>query len=514
MRCSTIIHCVIGSRRDWWLVAAWLAALALVRAGTVEERDPYWQARAGLETVRGQPLVRPDAWSWDPVDAPFVQTSPGWNAVLGIGWDAAGFVGIFLVALLSVGLYLLVATALAARLGARPLPALAGILLCVLPALAMVSPRATLVAQTLFLAGLLGVHAVRGPLARRRPPGAGLAVGVAAFATTAAGLWLHLSWLLFAPVTAVCWGLLWFTTPGLPRTRAAVLSAAGAAGAGLGLLAGPYGTAALAYSERVRAASTGLVIEWLGVLTPGLAGRWLPAALLAVGVSGAGAWWAAARLRSGVPDERVGPVAALCVLALPAALASVSAIRLVGVALLTLAPVAALGASAAWDRVRRRAGQSPPRGVFRSARVRFWSDGRPWRTVLTVVLVVLSPGVVLLTAPLARPLPELAVLDALPRGCRLVSDPSSAGPVLLLRPDVTVWFDGRFDYWGRGRMVEATKVLSAEPVPGSPLREATCVMLSTTDPLAGGALADTLDASPQWRSATPSGGVRVWTRTG
>lgn len=494
-------------------MAAWLGSLALVRAGTVSERDPYWQIRAGLENLRGEPLSRPDSWSWAPVDAPFTQTSPGWNTTLGIAWRTAGFGGLFVVAFVSLALYLLVVVLLARRLGARPLPLLAGILLCTLAALAMLSPRATVVAQTLFLAGLLWADSWR----RRAPrPPVWLDAGVvlvAAFVVTALGAWVHLSWLVLAPATVVGWTVLWLSGTVISRARVATLGASTLAGAAAGLLAGPYGTDAWVLSQRVREACSGLVIEWLGVLTPGLAARWALPALLAVVLATAVAVWVASRWRRRRTDLRVGILGALAVIALPAALASVLAIRFVGIALLSLAPAAALGCTAVWDRVRERAAENPPRGVFTSDRVRFWSDGAHWRPVLLAVICLLAPGVLLLTVPFARPLPEMAVVDALPKGCRLVSDPSSAGPVLLLRPDVRVWFDGRFDYWGRERVVDAARALGSSELEGAPFSDATCVVLSTDDQFAGGALTKALDASDAWTAVGPAGAVRAWVRS-
>ncbi|NHA69164.1 hypothetical protein [Phycicoccus flavus] len=498
-------------RRDWWLVTAWLGSLALVRAGSIEDTDPYWQVRAGVETLRGLPLVRPDSWSWDPVATPFFQTSPGWNVVLGLGWDAARYAGVFLVGLASIGTYLLVAVLLARRLGARPLPTLAGVLLCVLPALAMVSPRATLVAQTVFMAAVLAADSWR----RRPRPAAAVDIAVvlaAAWALTSLGSWVHLSWVALAPATAVCWAVIWFTTAEIARVRALLLSAAGAVGAAAGALTGPYGLDVLVYTRRVRGAADGLVVEWLSVLTPGLALRWLPATLLALVVSGAGLLLAWRRWRTDASDPRAGLVAALCIVALPAALASFSAIRFVGIALLAVAPVGAVAATATWDRIRARAAERPPRGPFRSARVRFWSDGARWRVVLTVVVAILAPGTLLLTLPLSRPLPELAAADALPDSCRLVSDTSSAAVVLLARPDVPVWFDGRFDYWGHDRSAAAVRTLARADLTAPPFSDAGCVMLTTGNDLSGGALEAALDASAQWRPAGPGGPVRVWVR--
>jgi hypothetical protein len=84
--------------------------------------------------------------------------------------------------------------------------------------------------------------------------------------------------------------------------------------------------------------------------------------------------------------------------------------------------------------------------------------------------------------------------------------------VLLLRPDVTVWFDGRFDYWGPHRVAAATAALASSDAEVQPLPRATCVMLSSDDPVGGGALAAALDRSPTWHPAGPDGVVRVWVR--
>jgi hypothetical protein len=508
-----MIRQVKSGRRDWWIVAAWLGSLAAVRSGTVAERDPYWQVRAGLENLTGQPLSRPDTWSWAPVDAPFTQTSPGWNTLLAVAWRYCGFAGIFVVSLVSISVYFLVVALLARRLGSRPIPTLVGILVCTVPALAMLSPRATVMAQTIFLFGVLMADRWR---RRTLRPGRWLdpvAVALGALLVTMVGSWVHLSWLLLAPATVVCWGALWFSGPAITSARSWALTAATLCGAAGGVLAGPYGTDAWALSQQVRDACSGLVTEWLGVMTPGLAVRWALPALLALTLATATAIWVGRRWRQRGEDTRVGLLAALTLIALPASVAAFSAIRFVGVALLTLAPAAALGCTLVWDRVRARAQESPPRGVFTSPRIRFWSDGAHYRPVLIAVVALLAPGVLLLAAPLSRPLPELAVLDFLPKGCRLVSDPSSAAPVLLLRPDVQVWFDGRFDYWGRDRMVEAAQALASDRLEGPPWKDTTCVVLSTQDQFAGGALAKALDSSTDWASVGPNGTVRAWVRS-
>ncbi len=502
-----------AGRRAWLLPGLALGALGVVRAGVVDERDPYWQVRAGLENLAGAPLSRPDTWSWAPVPGRFTQTSPAWNDALALAWRAAGFAGFFTLALLSMLLYVGVALALARRLGARPMPTLVGALPLLLLALPMVSPRATLVAQTLVLGALLAADHARVTLARTAPAllvAAGLAGGLV---VAWAGSWLHLSWLLLAPGLWLCLVVLALGTPSASvRHRVAALGGAGLGLAG-GVLAGPYGTGAWGLTRAVQDATSGVVLEWMSPLTAGLALRWLPAVVVALAGAVLGTVRVVRRWGRRGSDPRVGLLASLLVLAAPTAVGGLLGIRFIGVALLALVPVAGLGATALAGRAARRATASPATGLFRSAVVRRWSVGRPWRVVTVLVLVAVSPLVVLAGARLGRP-PEAGAVDLLPRGCRLFSDPASAGPVLLLRPDVRVWVDTRADYWGRDRNREALDVLAGDDASAAPVAGADCVLLSTTGALPTAGLVRALDADPAWSARGGAGGVRVWVRPG
>lgn len=499
------------SRRGWLLPWLALAALAVVRAGVVDERDPYWQVRAGVENLSGAPLSRPDSWSWAPVDRLFTQTSPAWNDALGAAWRAAGFGGFFVLGLVSMLVYTSLVLVLARRLGAHPLPALGGVLAVLLLALPMVSPRATLAAQSLFLAAVLGADRLRVP-AVRAPVGL-LAAGslVGGLLVAAAGSWLHLSWLLLAPALWLSVAVLGLATPALGAARrAAVL---GGTGLGLvaGLAAGPYGLDAWTVTRTVQDAASGVVLEWMAPTASGLAARWVPTALLALVLAVAGVVATARRWSRRGEDDRVGLAAALLVLAAPAAAGGLFGVRFVGLALLALAPLAGVGATRVARRVRLRGTAAEPAGVFRSPVVRRWSVGGPWRVVGWLTLVLLSPLVVLAGARLGRP-PEAAVLDALPDRCRLLSDPASAGPVLLLRPDVRVWVDTRADYWGAARNREALEVLSGRSTAVPAVTGADCVLLADSPDLPTTGLARALDSDPGWSAVAGSPGLRVWVR--
>jgi hypothetical protein len=131
--------------------------------------------------------------------------------------------------------------------------------------------------------------------------------------------------------------------------------------------------------------------------------------------------------------------------------------------------------------------------------------------VLLAVWVVLLPGVLLLTIPLARPLDDAAVLDRLPSGCRLLSDPGTGGAAVLLRPDVPVWYDGRADYWGRERNALAARVLAADRVDGPPFTDATCIALRV-DQSGPARLAKAIAESADWREVARSGPVVGWVK--
>ncbi len=106
---------------------------------------------------------------------------------------------------------------------------------------------------------------------------------------------------------------------------------------------------------------------------------------------------------------------------------------------------------------------------------------------------------------------EHTVLDRLPTGCRLLSDPGTGSAAVLLRPDIPVWYDGRADYWGRERNALAPRTLSADRVDGPPFTDATCVVLRVDDPEQSGSWA--MDASSDWRQIARSGPVVGWVRS-
>lgn len=393
--------------------------------------------------------------------------------------------------------YFVVATILARRLGARPLPLLAATVLVAFLALPMVSPRATIVVEALLLTTVLLAQVVSRASLTHGPRM--LAVVVSAGAALGwVGSWIHVSW----PVTAA--GLA-VALPGLAllggaERRRQWVFVAGSIALLAGSCLGPYGMSVWRLMADVSSASDGQIIEWLSPFTPGLRLRWLPVALLCLGLSGG----CAARLgRSARGPSSQGVrsrwalSAVLAGISLLAAVAGLFAIRFLGVCALTLLPVLGRELSTMTVRWRARAGKYP--------RLKARLSAAYWRPVLTGALAVLLPLAVFTARDPGRPTAESEITGALPRACHLFADPSVAGAVLLLRPDVEVWIDMRTEVHGSRAYADTRRRLSdlrAVPLPHG----TTCALLPT------GVTSAHLDGDPDvaWRRLTATARLSLW----
>lgn len=494
-----------------WLMVAWLGSLALVCSGRVVERDPYWQARAGLELLAGGSLSRPDDWSWAPVSGDFSQTSPLWNVTLGVFWDHLGFFGIFLLTLGSISAYFCVVARLSRLLGAGRIASLAAITVCALAALPFLSPRAALVAVTLYLVVLVIGHRWANALPGRLWLKAG-ATALGATCAASLGNWIHLSWFLLAGGAAASLFVMWAMDPRLHRSEKLTLGVAAAAGMTMGALMGPYGLNAWAQSERVRQACTGVIAEWMSPFTEGLRLRWLIPCVFALLIASAASIWLVRNYAvPGRRGARSALLAALLMVLVPAALGGVIGIRFIGVALLVGAPALAGVIGRTVVRIRALASQSPS-GLLAHPRIRVWLAAEPWTRVLAAVLLLLSPATAVLAAGLARPQPELELVQHLPRDCQLFSEGATAATALLVRPDVKVWVDGRADYYGAERNRQSARYLRAQVRGVAVPTGTTCVML--VDPFSA-PLAESLDSNPAWTkvASITTGGVWLPSRS-
>ena len=160
-------------------------------------------------------------------------------------------------------------------------------------------------------------------------------------------------------------------------------------------------------------------------------------------------------------------------------------------------------------RLHTRFSEVPKSGRSRAAE---YTSAPTWRILLTLLIVVLAPFMAWYASPHSEPATAEAT-QLLPADCRLFALSNESAAVILLRPDVPVWLDGRAEYWGRSRLEEMNRriyaVDPAQPVPPA----ATCVLLPPADVNPEiAALTKALDESPDWaRTATTPTAV-VWVR--
>lgn len=497
------------SRRETLILGGWILLLAVLRSGRLDETDPYWQIRAGQEVLDGTPLARPDTWSWDPVAGLFFPNSPAWNLLLAGGWQVAGFWSVFALSVLSIAAYLTTVAWLGRLLGARPVPTVLAMVALVVLVLPMLSLRATLVAQTLFLVAV-GLALLWSRRAEGRPTWVNAAVvGLGGLAVSLLGNWIHLSWGTLAATTAVAWLVLWLLSPGLGGARRLLMTVTGSAGLLGGVLLGPYGLDALTRARAVFEACRGLILEWTTPFHPELVARWAPSALVTLVLTIAAAFWCARTLRVR-RDDRTRLSSALTISALPYAVAGLIAIRFIGIAALTMAPVLAAGLSVGMTHAHAWAQGRATRPGLLARRLPEWTTDGYWAVVLGATLLVLAPFAVVYAWPHATPRAQ-ALNAALPSGCRLFSTMNESAAVILTRPDVPIWIDGRADYWGRERLLQMEAFVysgaAGRPVPDG----TTCVLLpdpSIEAPFAS--LTAALDASPEWTRSASTGEYNLW----
>ena len=499
------------------IVGAWLVGLACVRAGSPEERDPYWQIRAGLENLDGVPLARPDTWSWQPPGGLFYPNSPGWNVVLALSWRSGQFWGLFTVTALAISLCLGGAYLMARTLGAHPLPALAGVTASALLAFPMLNGRATVPAQALLLLALAAPAWWRTRAPKATPAVNGLVAFGAGVGLSTAGNWLHLSWISMAPMVAVAWIVYWRLLDSRSRAeqrggtgRRCALSLGGSAGLLVGVLLSPYGLLkGLERTVQTQASSAAAILEWISPFTPGAGLRWAPVALIVLGMSASLLLWQKRRWATTGDRPRIALVGSIGVIAVPMALLGLTAIRFLGVAALLLGPFLALLISDLAARARSWALRVSPGSGFAQP-ARRWTGAHAWRVTLTFVILMLTPGVILLGPVRHAVPPEARVVAELPEGCRLFSDASVSDVAILLRPDVRVWIDGRADYYGAERNALASSYLlgsAPEPYPAG----ATCVVLQAPDERNPGAQAKArMDAASGWQHRGLFAGFDLW----
>jgi hypothetical protein len=216
-------------------------------------------------------------------------------------------------------------------------------------------------------------------------------------------------------------------------------------------------------------------------------------------------WWIVVLLRRrGRFDEVVRLAVPIVIVAAPVVLIGIGAVRFLVAGMLMLAPVAAAAVTAGVDAVHRR--QLHGGGWIGRPRAVEYASGKFWTVVLSGLGVVLLPLGVLFGVQGGRPA-EIAVIEELPEGCHLFSDAGWAGPVVLVRPDVQVWIDGRADFYGREHIMDSIeRFAGASAVPA----DANCVLAPAQGPFVLPFAANL--AESDWARLADRGGYSVWVR--
>ena len=477
-----------GARIARIALSTGILVIAAVAAAAGNFTDPLWMARAGTEILSGGAPVHADSWSWDPVANPFVPTSPGWQVLLGLGYQFLGITGVYVVGVLAIAFGLGGLSWIAARLGASATAAL----LALLPVWAFhgaIASRAAFPALVLFMMDLQFLRQRVPQLAQETRWGPTLRLALGQFVIAAIGVWMHASWSLFAPATAAIAGF-WLLTSSKPAhwrrwRQLAALS--------IGLVAGscvsPTGIGIWVAANRVREQCAGVVLEWSPswMQDP----LWIAlSGLIAVYVLSAAAL-AFRRVENRRLQSTEGVLAILAILSLAA---SLTTMRFMMQAAILVVPVYAMAIERAWQ--RQRHGDN--------ADIRF---GRVYMSRVMAASFVLLLPLAVVSAASTFPTAHAATTRDLPRGCHLFADYSATNVTLLVRPDVKVWFDGRLDYWGHTRIVEYSRYLGGTNPNGAVPEGTTCVI--ATGPSEAG-LRSVLLASGHWRLVTTSGDMSLW----
>ena len=448
-------------------------------------------AREGQALLRGQPLIHPDLWSWDPQPWDFIPTSPAWELFAGVFWNVGHELGLAALALATVAFCLGSLTWIARSFGASPTATVTAMLFCASLGSAILTARAGLPAFVLLLLEFALAWRHRHRWANASTPAAAAAAAFLTFALAGLGSWLHNSW---AALGFVAIGGLWLLlrNPEFGRGKhRTVLAASVAVGSLLGMCSGPLGFATWSNSLRVGRECRGLITEWtspwqLGGFWPSL---WcISAALVAALLVSA--------LRATRFQWLLGPEAPFLLLAVGGVAAGAVAIRFMLLAIFAAMPCLAnrlsRGLDSNWTLRFRLA-------IGERAHEPYW---RNIAALLAVVALPLFGAQALLT-----PRGPDAAITALPANCNMFADDWITKPVELWRPDVKVWLDGRQDYWGRARLLEGDRYM-ATTVPGRLVPPGTsCVLL---DSHAKSPLSRALAQSPNWEQRARTPRLTAW----
>jgi hypothetical protein len=451
------------------------AALALARLSDFVEGDTFWGVRAGQQIVAEHSARLRDNLSWPRSGVPWHPNEWGYDVVLWLAYRVDGMVGLQLLVaatILLLGVVLLAAVRAfradvrdAFWLGLFSSPLLLGWL----SARAQTVSYSLQVLELLLLARLFAAN------------------GHAIWRWAAALLALQLVWVNVheAALSGVAVAIGSAAVRGLTllRRRSLGWRTAGPVAAGpvivlVGSLGGAFGWGVFDDSERTRAASAGIIVEWNSILTTSIGVRLEVVAGLVLLLVVAAVW----RRERGTALESLTDVWLGAALVLAAA--SLLAVRFV--ASLVIIELVVVVAAVGIERVHVR--------VAAYRRLLFLGA-----TIVALAFVVIGVRELALTGePTASTFPSAALVRAVPADCRLLNQYNDGGWISLLRgPSLRVSQDGRNGLYGRSLLEHEGALLGGrQGVAGLTRFGATCVLAAPSE-----GIVRELAADPQWTLA-------------
>lgn len=463
---------------SWKILTMMLAlALALTRTIYISEPDILWQTKSGMDTLNGEPLLRPDTYSWSAAGETYLSNSWLWNSTLGVVYRMWGFYGIsFLTGILVLG----VLTGIIYLLRRRSIPWMATFFTVAFVGLACnpwLSGRPQILDYLFIVIAMVLLERISIRSFKSH-------ILIFSVMTLIIAIWnnFHLTGAVGAPLFAALYFLR--QTSGLSIRESLTLPLARSVLLGVLLIAvcilTPFGIKGLTKPFTTVSTSTGVVTEWLS--------PWL----FQDNVQTGGAIVVAFMIFVFVMlYRRKGYFSAVFLLGMMV----ISSIQVRWIPFLVLVSVI-------W--------------IAQLLNILGNMVKEKYRVYVKTVAFAISLVVVVFGSLTFIPQDRVSgapygydLVSQLPRGCKLFSTPSLAGPVIFARPDVKVSVDGRNDLYG-DRYIEQNRISYGIDDAEQWLDKngVNCILLDAELPLT-----QLLEQSSQWKlEATNSRDVKLWLR--
>lgn len=373
------------------------------RSGKIVESDVFWQTRAGLDFLNHQTLLTNDIWSYAPHAGEWIPNSWGWNAILGYAYKYSATFGLFTLGFVVSIIFFSIIISASRKIGSSWNSINHTLSVIIIFSLPILSLRPALISALAVAIVLFFIEDLL-RLFTKRP----IILTILFLLLNFVMINLHLSWpaYLFAGLVGVTGYLL--TTSSYKKTLFTMLPLTIAAV--IGITANPLEFKWLSHVLFTISSSTDLIYEWRPIWEE-------PIYILGLIII-------LVQLYPVTKFKRIRPWAFTSV-----------AFGIMGIMAIRFLPWAFLFALPAWSFWIRS---------FRIKKDKYLS--------LPGVALAVALTTICFEASELHGMPAyLDAIKVLPPNCHLIATPLPSGAVILFRPDVKIFVDGRNDYWGKER---------------------------------------------------------------